>query len=88
MSAAPEPFLLLEPEAAPRLEAVQALLPNAEPVRWLRSPTLAGVSILGAGIPVLWATWLVSALFDRWGALGWVGLVILVCGISDRKSVV
>jgi putative membrane protein len=82
MSAAPEPFLLLEPEAAPRLEAVQALLPNAEPVRWLRSPTLAGVSILGVGIPVLWATWLVSALFDRWGALGWVGLAILACGIS------
>jgi putative membrane protein len=82
MSAAPEPFLLLEPEAAPRLEPVQALLPNAEPVRWLRSPILAGASILGAGIPVLWATWLVSALFDRWGALGWVGLVILVCGIS------
>ena len=82
MSAAPEPFLLLEPEAAPRLEVVQALLPNAEPVRWLRSPTLAGVSILGVGIPMLWAIWLVSALFDRWGTLGWAGLVILVCGIG------
>jgi uncharacterized membrane protein YcjF (UPF0283 family) len=82
MSAAPEPFLLLEPEAAPRLEVVQALLPNAEPVRWLRSPILAGASILGVGIPVLWAIWLVSALFDRWGTLGWAGLVILVCGIG------
>ena len=82
MSATPEPFLLLEPEAAPRLEAVPVLLPNAEPRRWLRSPILAGVSILGVGIPVLWAIWLVSALFDRWGTLGWAGLVILVCGIG------
>ena len=77
MDAAPEPFLLLEPEPAPRLEAVPALLPTAEPVRWLRSPTLAGAAILGIGIPVLWALWLVSALFDRWGTLGWAGLVIL-----------
>src|SRR5580698_1553044 len=82
MNAAPEPFLLLEPEAAPRLEAIQALLRNAEPVRWLRSPILAGASILGVGMPVLWAIWLVSALFDRWGTLGWVGLVILTCGIG------
>ena len=82
MDAAPEPFLLLEPEPAPRLEAVPALLPTAEPVRWLRSPILAGAAILGIGIPVLWALWLVSALFDRWGTLGWAGLVILVCGIG------
>ena len=82
MDAAPEPFLLLEPEPAPRLEAVPALLPTAEPVRWLRSPTLAGAAIFGIGIPVLWALWLVSALFDRWGTLGWAGLVILaaLCG--------
>ena len=58
------------------------MLPTAEPVRWLRSPTLAGAAILGIGIPVLWALWLVSALFDRWGTLGWAGLVILVCGIG------
>jgi uncharacterized membrane protein YcjF (UPF0283 family) len=82
MSAAPEPFLLLEPETAPRLEPLQAVLPNAEPVRWLRSPILAGASILGVGIPVLWAIWLVSALFDRWLTLGWAGLIILVCGIG------
>ena len=82
MDAAPEPFLLLEPEAAPRLEAVPAPLAIAEPVRWLRSPTLAGAAILALGIPVLWALWLASALFDRWGALGWAGLAILFCGIS------
>ena len=82
MDAAPEPFLLLEPEPAPRLEAVPAQLSTAEPVRWLRSPTLTGAAILGIGIPVLWALWLVSALFDRWGTLGWAGLVILVCGIG------
>jgi uncharacterized membrane protein YcjF (UPF0283 family) len=82
MSAAPEPFLLLEPEAAPRLEVVQPLSPNAEPVRWLRSPIFAGASILGVGIPMLWTIWFVSALFDRWGTLGWAGLIILMCGIG------
>jgi putative membrane protein len=82
MDTAPEPFLLLEPEAAPRLEAVPALLPIAEPVRWLRSPTLAGVAILALGVPVLWAVWLPTELFDRWGALGWAGLAILLCGIG------
>ena len=82
MDTVPEPFLLLEPDAAPRLEAMPALLPTAEPVRWLRSPTLAGAAILGLGIPVLWALWLASALFDRWGALGWAGLVILLSGIG------
>jgi uncharacterized membrane protein YcjF (UPF0283 family) len=79
---APEPFLLLEPEAALRLEVVPALLPNAKPVRWPHSPILAGAAILGIGIPVLWALWLVSALFDRWGTLGWVGLMILMSGIG------
>jgi putative membrane protein len=82
MDTAPEPFLLLEPEAAPRLEAVPALLPIAEPVRWPRSPTLAGVAILALGVPVLWAVWLATELFDRWGALGWAGLAILLCGIG------
>jgi uncharacterized membrane protein YcjF (UPF0283 family) len=43
---------------------------------------MAGAAILGIGIPVLWALWLVSALFDRWGTLGWAGLVILVCGLG------
>ncbi len=82
MDTVPEPFLLLEPEAAPRLEAVPVLLPTAEPVRWLRSPTLAGAAILCLGIPVLWTLWLASALFDRWGALGWAGLAILLCGFG------
>jgi putative membrane protein len=82
MDTAPEPFLLLEPDEAPRLEAVPALLPTADPVRWRWSPALAGAGILTLGIPTLWAAWLVSALFDRWGALGWTGLVILVVGIG------
>ena len=55
MDTAPEPFLLLEPEVAPRLEAVPMVLPAAEPVRWLRSPALAGAVILGLGIPMLWS---------------------------------
>ena len=43
---------------------------------------MTGAAILGIGIPTLWALWLVSALFDRWGTLGWTGLVILVGGIG------
>jgi putative membrane protein len=82
MDTAPEPFLLLEPEAAPRLEAASSLLPTAEPVRWLRSPILAGTAILGIFIPALWVLWLASALFDRWGMLSWAALVIMVCGLG------
>jgi putative membrane protein len=58
------------------------VLPAAEPVRWLRSPALAGAVILGLGIPVLWTAWLVSALFDRGSVLGWVGLVGMLAGLS------
>jgi hypothetical protein len=75
MGAAPEPFLLLEPEPAPRLEAVPALLPTVEPVRWLRSPTLAGAAILGIGIPVLWALWLMMRCSTAGGR--WVGRPLL-----------
>ena len=82
MDTAPEPFLLLEPEAAPRLEALPSIVPIAEPVRRRRSPALVGAAILGFGLPILWAAWLISALFDRWGALGWAGLVVLVAGLS------
>ena len=82
MGTAPEPFLLFEPDAAPRLEAMPPLLPTADLAGWRWSPALAGAGILGLGIPTLWAAWLVSALFDRWGVLGWAGLVILVAGIS------
>ena len=82
MDTAPEPFLLLEPEVAPRLEAVPMVLPAAEPVRWLRSPALAGAVILGLGIPMLWSAWLVSALFDRSSVLGWAGLVGMLAGLS------
>jgi putative membrane protein len=82
MDTAPEPFLLLEPEIAPRLEAMPAVLPTVEPVRWVRSPALVGAGILGLGFPALWAAWLVSALFDRWDALGWAGVVVLLAGLS------
>jgi putative membrane protein len=82
MDTAPEPFLLLEPEVAPRLEAVPMVLPTAEPVRWLRSPALAGTIILGLGIPLLWIASLVSGLFERGSVLGWVGLVGMLAGIG------
>ena len=58
------------------------VLPAAEPVRWLRSPALAGAVILGLGIPMLWSAWLVSALFDRSSVLGWAGLVGMLAGLS------
>jgi putative membrane protein len=82
MDTAPEPFLLLEPDAVPRLEAVPSISPTAEPVRWRASPALVGAGILAFGFPILWAAWLVSALFDHWGALGWAGLVVLLTGLS------
>ncbi len=82
MDTAPEPFLLLEPEAAPRLEALPSLLPTVEPVRRRWSPTLVGAAILALGFPALWGAWLVSALFDRWDALGWASLVVLLAGLG------
>lgn len=82
MVAAPEPFLLLEADEAPRLEAVSPTLPTAVPVRWRGSPALIGGVILGTSLPMLWGWWLVSALLDRWGALGWAGLVILLTGVG------
>ena len=82
MDAAPEPFLLLEAEAARRLEPVPSIVVAAEPVRPLLSSASLGMAILGFGLPVLWAASLLSALFDRWGALGWAGVVVLVVGVS------
>jgi putative membrane protein len=82
MDTAPEPFLLLEPAAAPRLEAVPSISPTAEPFRWRASPALVGAGIRAFGFLILWAAWLVSALFDHWGALGWAGLVVLLTGLS------
>jgi putative membrane protein len=82
MDTAPEPFLLLEPEAAPRLEAVPTIVPTAEPVLWRRSPALVGAAILGFGIPILWVAWLVSALFERAETLAWTGLAILFVGLG------
>jgi putative membrane protein len=79
---APEPFLRLETEIAPRLEAVPLVLPMAEPMRWRRSPALAGTLLLALGFPVLWAGSLASALFDRWGSLGWLGLLLPVVGLG------
>lgn len=82
MDTAPEPFLLLEPEAAPRLETLLPILPAAQPVRRRWSPTLVGAAILALGLPTLWGAWLVSALFDRWSVLGWAGVVVLLAGLS------
>jgi putative membrane protein len=82
MNAAPEPFLVLEADIAPRLEPVPSLLPTEEGARRLRSPALAGAMILLLGLPMLWAVWLASALFDRSGALGSAAAVILLVGIS------
>jgi putative membrane protein len=82
MDTAPEPFLLREAEAAPRLEPVPAVVAAAVQVCPVLSPALLGMGILGFGLPVLWAVWLVSALFDRWSALGWAGAVVLAAGLG------
>lgn len=83
METAVKPFLLLEPEPAPRLEALPAVIPAPEaPARWRLPPALAGAAVIGVGLPALWGAWLVSALFDRWAGLGWAGLVILLTGFG------
>ena len=81
MDTAPEPFLLLEADEAPRLETAPPLLPAEALVRRRSSPALAGVVVLGASFLVLWGAWLVSSLFDRWSALGWIGLACLSVGL-------
>jgi putative membrane protein len=81
MDTAPEPFLLLEADEAPRLEAAPSLLPVAALMRRRSSPALTGVVVLGASFLVLWGAWLVSSLFDRWNALGWIGLACLSVGL-------
>ena len=78
----PEPFLLLEPEAAPRLEASPPITNVAEPLSRAWSPALIGAATLGLGIPALWGAWLAGALFDRWSALGWAGFIVLLIGLS------
>jgi len=82
MDTAPEPFLLLEADEAPRLEAAPPLLPAASLVRRRSAPALAGVLVLGASFLVLWGAWLVSSLFDRWNVLGWLGLASLVVALA------
>ena len=82
MNTAPEPFLLLEADAAPRLEAAPSIVPIAVPLRGRLSPALVGAGILALGLPALWGVWLVSALFDRWAALGWTGTAVLLIGFG------
>ncbi len=82
MDTTPEPFLLLEPDAAPRLEAVPPIMPAAEPLSRGWSPALVGAATLGLGIPTLWGAWLVGALFDRSNALGWAAFMVLLIGLS------
>jgi uncharacterized membrane protein YcjF (UPF0283 family) len=74
MDTAPEPFLLLEADDAPRLEPAPAPLPATLSARRQVSPAFAGVTVLGVSLMLLWGAWLVSALFDRWNVLGWAGL--------------
>jgi putative membrane protein len=82
MDTRPEPFLLLEPEVAPRLEPAPSIVPAAEPVRRRRPVALVGAAILAFGLPMVWAAWLVGALFDGSSALGWTGLAVLLAGLS------
>jgi len=82
MDTAPEPFLLLEADEAPRLEPAPPLLPVAALIRRRSSPALVGVVVLGASFLVLWGTWLVGSLFDRWNVLGWIGLAGLLVALA------
>jgi len=79
-----EPFLRLEPEVAPRLEPLPAVLPMPAPaVQRVRLPSaLLGAAVLALGLPALWSAWLVSALFDRVPWLGWSGLAVVLAGFG------
>ncbi len=82
MDTAPEPFLLLEADEAPRLEAASSLVPASALARRRSSPVLAGMALLGASLLLLWGAWLVSSLFDRWNVAGWTGLACLLVAFS------
>ena len=82
MDTAPEPFLLLEADEAPRLEAAPPLLPAAALARRRSHRHWSGMLLLGASFLVLWGAWLVSSLFDRWNVLGWLGLAGLVVALA------
>jgi uncharacterized membrane protein YcjF (UPF0283 family) len=82
MVAAPEPFIFLEADEAPRLEAVALTLPTPTRTGWRRSPALIGVLILSVSFPMLWGWWLVSTLFGQSNALGWAGLAVLLAGFG------
>ena len=77
-----EPFLVLEPEPAARLESVPLASPPVAPARGRGSTALFGVVLLLVGMPALWAVWLVSALFDRGAAFGWSGVALLLAGFG------
>ncbi|MEO9188841.1 MAG: DUF697 domain-containing protein [Acetobacteraceae bacterium] len=83
METATEPFLRLEQDIAPRLEPLPAVLAVSVPPRRRRLPAvLLGTGVLALGFPVLWATWLISALFDRTAWLGWTGIAVMAVGFG------
>ncbi len=82
MKTAPEPFLVLETDPAPRLEALPAVIPPLEPVRGRVPAALIGAGVLAIGLPALWGASLVSDLLGRGDALGWAGVAILVAGLG------
>ncbi len=78
-----EPFLLLEPDMAPRLEPLPTVPPMPVPARRSRlPPAVLGAGVLALGLPALWAAWVVSALFDRAAGLGWIGLAVVLVGFG------
>jgi uncharacterized membrane protein YcjF (UPF0283 family) len=82
MKTAPEPFLVLELDPAPRLEALPAVIPPPETVRARVPPALIGAGVLAVGVPALWGASLVSSLFDRGDVLGWAGIAVLAAGLG------
>ena len=77
-----KPFLVLEPDPAPRLEALPMVVPVTEPVRGGLPAALVGAGVLAVGLPALWGASLVSGLFERGDMLGWAGVAILVTGLG------
>ncbi|MGA9868901.1 MAG: DUF697 domain-containing protein [Acetobacteraceae bacterium] len=83
METATDPFLRLEPDIAPRLEPLPAVLSVPAPPRRTRlPPVLLGAGVLALGFPVLWAVLLIGSLFDRTAWLGWAGLAVVLVGFG------
>jgi putative membrane protein len=76
-----EPFLRLEAETAPRLEALPVAVPPERIPRRLPLALLGG-AVLVLGLPAVWSAAFIADLLARDRALGWIGVAVAVAGFG------